>query len=138
MATTLLLRLAAFTGEGRYRDAAERALASVGGYLGRYPTGFAQWLIALDFAHAPVSEVAIAGEPRDESTLALLQPLTRPYRPNVVVGAAADPASSVVPLLEARTRIDGRPTAYVCRDFACRLPVTEPEALIRELDAITA
>jgi uncharacterized protein len=138
MATTLLLRLAAFTGEGRYRDAAERALASVGGYLGRYPTGFAQWLIALDFAHARVSEVAIAGEPRDESTLALLQALTRPYRPNVVVAAAADPAASVVPLLEARTRIDGKATAYVCRDFACRLPVTEPEALIRELAAITA
>ena len=52
MATTVLLRLAALTGEGRYRTAAERALASVGPYLARYPTGFAQWLIALDLAHA--------------------------------------------------------------------------------------
>jgi uncharacterized protein YyaL (SSP411 family) len=35
----------------------------------------------------------------------------------------------VVPLLQARFALDGRPTAFVCRDFACRQPVTEPEAL---------
>ena len=52
MASTVLLRLAALTGEARYRTAAERALATVGPYLARYPTGFAQWLCALELAHA--------------------------------------------------------------------------------------
>ena len=50
MATTVLLRLAALTGEGRYRAAAERALATVGPFLARYPTAFAQWLCALELA----------------------------------------------------------------------------------------
>ena len=53
MAATVLLRLAAWTGEGRYRDAAELALRTVTGYVARYPTGFAQWLVAMDFALAP-------------------------------------------------------------------------------------
>src|SRR4029079_14507444 len=51
MAPPVLLRLAALTGEGRYRTAAERALATVGGYLDRHPTAFAQWLCALGAGH---------------------------------------------------------------------------------------
>ena len=45
MAVTVLLRLAALTGEGRYRDAAERAMLTVTQFVDRYPTGFAQWLV---------------------------------------------------------------------------------------------
>ena len=46
MAATVLLRLAALTGEGRYRDAAERALAPMVAVAARIPPGFAQWLLA--------------------------------------------------------------------------------------------
>ena len=38
-----------------------------------------------------------------------------------------------LPLLESREKIDGRPTAYVCRDYVCQLPTTEPEGLARQL-----
>ncbi len=135
MATLVLLRLAALTGEGRYRDAAERAMRTVTGFVGRYPTGFAQWLSAMDLALAAVVEVAIVGDPADPATRALLAETTRGYRPNQVVAVSADPGTSVVPLLADRIAIDGRPTAYVCRGFVCRLPVTTPEALRTELAA---
>ena len=82
MATTVLLRLAALTGEGRYRTAAERALATVGGYLDRHPTAFAQWLCALELAHAESTEVAIVGEPGDPATRALVD-IDRPRLPPV-------------------------------------------------------
>ncbi len=72
MATTVLLRLAAWTGDGRYRAAAERALGTVAGYLARYPSGFAQWLQAATFATADVVEVAVVGDPADTATRALL------------------------------------------------------------------
>ena len=39
-----------------------------------------------------------------------------------------------LPLLRDRRMVDGRPTAYVCQNFACRLPVTDPEALAAQLD----
>ena len=65
MAATVLLRLAALTGEGRYRDAAERAIGTVAPYMTRYPTGFAQWLVAASFAAGDAVEVAVVGDPAD-------------------------------------------------------------------------
>ena len=128
MAALVLLRLSALTGEGSYRTAAERAIKGVTGFVGNYPTGFGNWLTAIDFALASVAEVAIVGDPADAGVRRLLEPVFAGYRPNQVV-AVGDPESSVVPLLGGRFAIGGRPTAYVCRNFACRQPVTEPEAL---------
>jgi uncharacterized protein YyaL (SSP411 family) len=135
MAARVLLRLASWTGEGRYRTAAERALRTVVPFVARYPTGFAQWLSAMDLALAPAVEVAIVGAPADPSARELLAEAQRGLRPNQVVSMAADPAASVVPLLADRVAIDGRPTAYVCRDFVCRLPATDAVTLRAQLDA---
>jgi hypothetical protein len=133
MAATVLLRLAAWTGEGRYRDAAERAIRAVAPLAGRHPTAFAQWLVAIDMALADALEIAVVGAADEPSTAALLEPVARGYRPNQVLAAAPDPDASSVPLLHGRQRIDGRPTAYLCRGFACRLPVTDPDALLAQL-----
>jgi uncharacterized protein len=137
MAATVLLRLAAFTGEGRYRDAAERAIGTVAGYLARYPTGFAQWLVAAAFAAGDAVEVAIVGDPSDAATLALLEPVWSEWRPFQVLAAAppAAVATSAVPLLHDRVALDGKPTAYVCRDFVCSLPVTTVDRLVDQLAA---
>ncbi len=129
MAATVLLRLAAWTGEGRYRDAAERTLAPVTTLAGRHPTGFGQWLVAMDLAIVGLDEVAIVGAPSDERTRALARVASRRFRPHQVLAAGADPSASAVPLLGGRFSLDGLPTAFVCRDFACRQPVTQPEAL---------
>ena len=133
MATLVLLRLAALTGDARYGDAAERALATVTSFLGRFPTGFANWLSAAELAVGGIVELAIAGEPTATDTQALLATATAGGRRDLVVAVAADPASSVVPLLADRVSTDGRATAYVCRQFTCRLPVTEPSALADQL-----
>ncbi len=135
VAALVLLRLAAWTGEGRYRDAAERALRTVVSFVDRYPTGFAQWLSAMDLALAPAVEVAIVGEPGDAATQALLGVVETGFRPHQVVAASVDPAASVIPLLADRVAIDGRPTAYVCRGFVCRLPVTDVDAFREQLAA---
>jgi uncharacterized protein YyaL (SSP411 family) len=135
MAASVLLRLAALTGEAKYRDAAEQALATVTSYLARYPTGFANWLSAAHFAVEGIDELAIAGDPSDPATRALADVASDGFRANLVLAVAADPSASAVPLLEGRVPIDGLPTAYLCRDFACRLPVTDPDALREQLIA---
>ena len=135
MATIVLLRLAALTGEHRYRAAAERALRTITPFTARYATAFAKWLTAIDLAVAPIAEIAIVGSLGDPATTALLR-VASGGGTNRVVALAADPAASIVPLLDDRRALDGRPTAYVCRDFTCRLPVTDPDALAEQLREI--
>ena len=133
MAVRVLLRLAAWTGEGGYRDAAERSMRTVVPFAVRYATGFAQWLSAMDLALAPTVEIAIVGSPGDPGTGALLAEVRRGFRPNQVVSVSPDPAASAIPLMADRIALGGRPTAYLCRGFACRLPVTEGSALASQL-----
>jgi len=135
MAAGVLLRLHALTGEPTYRTAADRAMRTVVPYLARYPTGFAQWLVAIDLAVRPIVEIAVAGSPEAPETRALLAEARRGYRPGRVLAVSADPDASAIPLLEGRVAIDGRPTAYVCRGFVCRLPVTTVDLLRAELEA---
>jgi uncharacterized protein YyaL (SSP411 family) len=129
MAATVLLRLAALTGEGHFRDAAEEAIRGVTVHLAGHPSAFAQWLVATDFALAPVVEVAVVADPQSDETRRLLRPAVEGFRPHQVLAVGPDPAATAVPLLGGRFALDGRPTAFVCRNFSCRQPVTEPEAL---------
>ncbi|HEY6056940.1 MAG TPA: hypothetical protein VIV06_02860, partial [Candidatus Limnocylindrales bacterium] len=129
MAATVLLTLAALTGEGLYLDRAEAATAQVTGLVGRYPTAFGQWLVAIDLALAPLLEVAVVGPPDDAATRRLVDAARAGFRPHRVIAVAADPAASAVPLLGGRFALNGRATAFVCQRFACRQPVNEPEAL---------
>jgi uncharacterized protein YyaL (SSP411 family) len=140
MAATVLLRLAAFTGEGRYREAAERAIGTVAPLMGQYPTAFAQWLVASSFAAGDAVEVAVIGDPADADARVLLGPVWSTWRPFQVLAAApaSSAADSDVPLLRDRPSVEGRPTAYVCRDFVCLLPVTTASALIDQLGATPA
>lgn len=129
MAATVLLRLAAFTGEGKYRDAAETALKAVQPLAAAHPTAFAQWLCALDFALAPPTEIAIIGDPASVETRALLDVVIKHYRPNQVVAVVRPGEASPIPLLADRSPRAGGATAFVCERFACRLPVSDPKEL---------
>jgi uncharacterized protein len=126
MASTVLLKLGAFTGEGRYTDAAQRALRLVQPLLGQAPTGFAQWLNALDFTLGEPKEVAIVGENGADK---LLDVVFGEYRPNQVVALGTPGERTAVPLLQDRATLNGRATAYVCQHLACQLPVTTADAL---------
>jgi uncharacterized protein len=94
---------------------------------------FANWLSAATLATSGIVELAIVGDPGDPATRALIAVASEEARPALVVAVSADPPSSAIPLLADRTRVDGRPTAYVCRDFTCRLPVTDPDGLRAQL-----
>ncbi len=120
-----LVAFAAVSGEHRYREAADAALASAAVVARRAPR-FAGWMLAAAEAMiAGPAEIAVVGAPTERTDLhrAALR-LTTPGA--VVVGA--DPGTPLA-LFEGRTEVEGRPAAYVCRGFVCRTPVTEPEEL---------
>ncbi|GHE29934.1 thioredoxin domain-containing protein [Streptosporangium violaceochromogenes] len=129
-----LLSYAALTGSARHREAAEAALGVVSALAGKHAR-FAGWGLAV--AQAAVSgpaEVAIVGSPGDPATSALHRAALMSTAPGLVV-AFGEPGSADVPLLEGRGLVEGAPAAYVCRGFACRMPVTTPAALRAELAA---
>lgn len=117
---------AAVTGDHRYRAAADVALEAAA-QLGRQVPRFAGWsLAAAEAALAGPEEIAVVGPAGERDALhraALLR-----TSPGAVV-VAADAGTEDVPLLADRPMVDDRPTAYVCRDFVCSLPVTDPAAL---------
>jgi len=117
-----LLRLAALTGEHAYAERAESVLRLLHELAPKHPQAFGHLLQALDFRLAQVREVALVGD-----ELGPLERVVRDgFRPHLVL-AGGEPDG--VPLLEGREPVDGRATAYVCEQFACRAPVTEPDQL---------
>ncbi len=136
VAADLLLRLSVVTGNEDYAAKAISPLRSLAELMGRAPAGTGRWIAALDFYLSTPKEVAVIGPQEDPSTMALLREVNGRYLPNrVVVGAADEAAASAtgLPLLEGRGMVNGTPTAYVCENYACQLPVTDSEALAAQL-----
>jgi len=82
--------------------------------------------------------VVIVGPPDDAATQALHRAAFGRFDPGAVYAFAAGPddeAAAHVPLLAGKGLVGGRPAAYVCQNFACQAPVTEPEALVEALAA---
>ena len=137
-----LLRLAALTGDTGRRERAEELLARSRAMAARWPTGFGQTLRAARWALADQVEVAVVGPPGEDRD-ALLAAAVATARPGLVTfvattgddGRVPDRVAEQVPLLAGRAAVDGRPAAYVCRNFVCDLPVTTPGDLTAQLDA---
>jgi uncharacterized protein len=119
-----LLRLSALTGDRSYEQQAEGIFRLFAQPASQHPEAFAHLLRAIDFHLAPTREVALIG---DDLT-ALSRVVRAEHRPHLVLAAGPEGAS-VPPLLQDRTTVDGRPAAYVCEGFACKMPVTDPQAL---------
>ncbi len=136
MAAELLIRLARFTGNETYREEAGRVLRIMAEAMARQPLGFGRLLSALHEYLAPSREIVVVGDPEDPRTQALLAQVRRRYLPTAILALRRPQDEDLfLPLLQGRTLVDGRPAAYVCENYTCRLPVTEPEALAQQLEA---
>ncbi len=132
VAVQVLLRLSSYTGDPTYRQKAEGYLESLGDLPQQQPNFFAEALSAYDYAISPVKEIAIVGDPKAPDTQTMLASINLRYLPNSVLACAApDDASvsEVIPLLADRPMQQGKATVYVCQDFACQAPATQPQEL---------
>ncbi len=120
-AAIALTRLAALTGEMRYANQADRILQLIGAVFDKAPGGVSNALVATELRHRGLTEVVIVGD-----APALVRMAKAIWRPDTVL-AWGEPYDS--PLFEGREP----GFAYVCRDFACQLPVDTAEALYQQL-----
>jgi uncharacterized protein len=125
VAASALLRLAALTGEASYGDAGAAIVTAMAPLLARHPSGFTNFLGAVDLIVSGVTEVAVTGERPD-----LVAAVAACYLPNAVL-AWGEPYPS--PLWEGRTTAEAADRAFVCRNYTCSAPVSDVDSLLEQL-----
>jgi uncharacterized protein len=135
VACEVLLKLATYTGIGEYGEMVTRVLRRIGSVLDKHAGGFARMLSVLDFQLEGATEISLVGERTDPALQQLREVAFTPFLPNKVIGygAGQEKETNVVAFLAERPLHQGAPTAYVCRNSTCQLPVNTPDALLAQL-----
>jgi uncharacterized protein len=135
MAATVLLKMAAYTGESGYSEIAEEIMAGAAELVDRSPVAFGQWLQAFHLVDAGLTELSVAGDLSTPQADDLLAVASSSFRPALVTAARTAGADTVVPMLRGR---DPGPSAtavaWVCRHNTCAAPTSDPEELRALLD----
>jgi uncharacterized protein len=125
-----LLRLAAITGDESLAASPRRYVARLAPLAGRHATSFGFLLGAYERANTTAIEIALVGH----DPALRREVFARLIPDSVAVQSEPGSGAEVTPLLADRGLVVGKPAAYVCEGFVCRLPVTTPEALRAEID----
>ena len=138
LAAELLLLMGELADDVTARERAFALLDAEAEPMARYATMFGHLLGAADLAVHGGIEVALIGDPAAEDHRALARTVAARYVPSLVLAGGPAGAAQGLALLEGRTPIDGRATAYVCRHYACEVPSTDPAILAAQLGAASA
>jgi uncharacterized protein YyaL (SSP411 family) len=134
-----LLRLAHMTGNTDYTEKAEAIIKALSDPVKIYPAGHSQLMVALEFALNPNYEVVIVGDRQKQDTRLMLAALRRPFIPEKIVlfrpadKSTAGAITAIAPFTKSMAARNGQATAYVCQEFACKLPTTSIEQMLRNL-----
>ncbi len=135
-----LLHLGALTGEDHYTRHALSVLKLLAPATARQPDAFGHLLQALDFYLSPSGEFALISPEAGgdaQGTQAMLDVFHESFRPKVML--AAGPEGSDSPeLLADRPAVDGSATAYLCENFTCSAPSTDPNTMRSEINGINS
>jgi uncharacterized protein YyaL (SSP411 family) len=135
-----LLKLGRMLQNPEYEEKALALVRSTSSFVESSPLAFTFLLSALDFQIGPSFEVVIAGDLSSPDTRDMVHDLHRAFVPNKVVlfrpaGEQRPEIAELAPFTLFQTGADGKAAAYVCRDYACELPVTESDEMLRLLQS---
>ena len=129
-----LLRLAQFRDDKQMEEQGKKTINAFSATLSRFPSAMPQMLVALDFSLNKPRQIVVAGKPDAPETKALLAQVHRFFLPNKIL-LLADGAEGQKYLgekneaIRAMSMVDGKSAAYVCENFTCKAPVTDPAEL---------
>ncbi|HEX7070397.1 MAG TPA: thioredoxin domain-containing protein [Rhodothermales bacterium] len=135
-----LIRLSRLTGRVEFEERASSLFAFAAPFVREQPSAHTALLMALEASISPSTEVVIAGDPEATETKAFVSAVRSGYRPHLVALLHAGrpehdgPLEELAPYVAAQGPVNGQPAAYLCREFACQAPTTDPDALRRMLD----
>jgi len=129
-----LLRLGRLLGRPDLEAKAGRIIEVFSGKISQYPAAYTQLLCGLDFALGPGREVVVVGRMDAPDTRALFDVLRKEFIPNTVVlfrpSEESDPEIvKLAPFAAEMRSLGDKATAYVCSNYRCERPTTEPAGL---------
>ena len=138
MAFRNLLRLHEFTGDKKIKTVLTQMQRVVSGQVAASLTGHSLVLCAMSYVFNETKEIVIAGPANDPLTQAMVKECHRRFLPAKVLlqtdsGKTAAKLSKLVPLLEGKSPLGGKPTGFVCRQGACKLPAKDLETFRKQL-----
>ena len=130
-----LLKLGSFTGRADLAKKAAELGQAFSGRVAKFPSGYTQFLVSLDFGLGPSYEVVIAGPRASKDTMGMVRALQTRFIPNCIL--LLHPTDQEAPAIEKTAEftrgcqtIKERPAAYVCRANACNMPVTQVDEML--------
>ncbi len=134
-----LFRLARITANSDLEDKANKIMLAFSKDVKSEPFGYTQMMVGLDFGIGPSYEIVIVGNPEAKDTKEMLNFLRKHFVPNKVV--LLRPSDQEEPdiirlakFTEYQSSFDGKATAYVCLDYACKMPTTDTEEMLKLLN----
>src|SRR5437870_12185367 len=133
-----LLRLAQFRDDKTMAERARKTIDAFATTLAHFPSAMPQMLVALDYSLSKPRQIVIAGKKDAPETKALLKEVGRHFLPKTIL-LLADGSDGQKFLgekneaIRAMSMVEGKPAAYVCENFTCKAPVTEPKQLAKLL-----
>ncbi len=135
LAVMALLQMYAYTGNSEYLNTVEKSIHAIWELSKKHPTAFAQWLTDTLMYLVQPKEIAIIHSQKHNADH-LIDALWSEYRPHIVAAISSLPIRENAPaLLQNRDVLDQKPTAYVCKNFTCKLPTTQVEEFLTQLNS---
>ncbi len=133
-----LSRLYRITGRPEFATRNDELIRAFSGEIAQQPSAYPVVLCGLDFNFGPTREIVISGERDSDDTRSMLAALRKEFRPNQVIllrtSENAESLARLAPYTDTQVSIEGKATAYVCRNFACKVPTTEIGKMLESLD----
>jgi uncharacterized protein len=133
-----LLRLAQFRDDKQMQDRARKTIDAFAPTLSHFASAMPQMLVALDFSLSKPRQIVIAGKIEDPETKTLLKEVHRHFLPNKILvladgGKGQKYLGEKNEAVRAMSTVDGKAAAYVCENFTCKAPVSDPKQLAQLL-----
>jgi len=140
VAHNILIWLGRMLARPEFEDMALSIREAFSAQVNQIPLGHTQLMVGLLAGESPPCQVVISGNPEDPDTQEMIRRLQSHYFPSKAVLLRPDHPDEVlldlIPILKEQTSLDGKATAYVCRDFRCSQPTTDPDQMIRLLQTV--
>jgi hypothetical protein len=134
-----LLKLARLTGDQGLEDMAIRQLKAFADVVKQYPAAHTYFMMAAMFALYPTREIVFAGSKENQDVMDMIKAFNSVFTPHTVSLLHSDDEEGrqleqMVPYIRDQKPVDGRATAYVCENFACKAPIVDKDELLKALN----